>query len=268
MTELIEELRREHTRIARVLLDAKDAGISTEDGQELLNSAKTLLLFHLKKEDSLLSPYLKAVAEHDEQLSKILDEFSEDMENVTKIVFNFFNKYSNGNHDNENLADDFDELFAVFAERIFKEETILYAQYDKLKENSKQTIIQTKLGEFSDIEGFDGVALFSPNGELIAESGTKDSNLRDIATLANKIIADVKWLNNENKLALGSMFHIEGENNHIFIKSYDTNPPNLSQTDSDKVQVFLILALKSDFGVGAARSKIKNILPTLAKELT
>ena len=51
MSALIEELKREHTKIIDMLNEVKELGILSKEGQARLMSAKKCLVEHLKKED-------------------------------------------------------------------------------------------------------------------------------------------------------------------------------------------------------------------------
>jgi rRNA-processing protein FCF1 len=54
-----------------------------------------------------------------------------DMENVSRIVMDFFDKYSEDVIDSA-VTDEFEQLFAAFRNRIRHEEDILYEEYEKL----------------------------------------------------------------------------------------------------------------------------------------
>ena len=131
MTNLITELKNEHIFIVETLHKAKDFLITTEEGQNTLRSAKKYFLEHLKKEDEKLYPVLKEAAKKDLELKKILDKFIEEMDVVSKITIDFFDKYSNGG-DDEKFAADFARLFIKLSRRINNEEEIIYKKYDEL----------------------------------------------------------------------------------------------------------------------------------------
>jgi iron-sulfur cluster repair protein YtfE (RIC family) len=133
MSELIEEFKKEHTRIIDTLKEVKELGILSEEGQAKLRSAKESLLEHLKKEDERLYPVLKKEAEHNKKLKEILDVFTMDMENVSKLVLEFFDKYS-GEVIDSAAPGEFENLFAAFRNRIRNEEDILYEEHEKINQ--------------------------------------------------------------------------------------------------------------------------------------
>lgn len=134
MSKLVAELKEEHALIADVLQKVSALGITTPAGQKMLLDAKSGLLAHLKKEDTKLYPKLNAAAENDEALKRTLDLFAKDMDTMSKVVLNLFDKYANGGSGVE-FARDFGSLYAKLSQRISKEENIIYAKYDELEKN-------------------------------------------------------------------------------------------------------------------------------------
>ena len=131
MSALIDEFKKDHSEIIDTLKEIKELGVLSEEGQAKLISAKESLLEHLRKEDELLYPVLRKEAEHNEKLKELLDVFAKDMENVSRVVMDFFDKYSE-DVINSAVTDEFEQLFAAFRNRIRHEEDILYEEYEKL----------------------------------------------------------------------------------------------------------------------------------------
>lgn len=131
MTKLVDELKSEHANLVNVLNEVKKLGITSNEGQQLLKSAKNGLIAHLQKEDRELYPQLRNAAKTDADLERTLRMFAQDMEGITTLALDFFNKYENGGSGIE-FAKDFGRLFAMLGNRIGKEENILYAKYNEL----------------------------------------------------------------------------------------------------------------------------------------
>ena len=131
---LIDELRNEHEQISLLLLQAKTEGVGTQKGQDLVLSAKKMLLAHLNKEDRYLYPVLRTAAESDENLRQTLDDYALDMEKITKDVMVFFSMYEAGNNTLENFKTDCNNIIKALSKRITKEEAVLYKAYQQLAE--------------------------------------------------------------------------------------------------------------------------------------
>ncbi|MBI5180191.1 MAG: hemerythrin domain-containing protein [Nitrospirae bacterium] len=134
MALLLNELKKEHSVIVNMLNKITELGIGSKDRQDILFSAKTGLLAHVKKEDANLYPALKKAAEKDESLRMMLDMFANDMNTISMAAFGFFDKYSQGNSGLElDFAVDLGRLLGLLELRIRKEENILYPEYEKIK---------------------------------------------------------------------------------------------------------------------------------------
>ncbi len=127
MSVLIKELKKDHSEIVAILNEVKELGISSKEGQAKLLSVKEHLLTHLNKEDEQLYPVLRKEAEINKQLESILDLFAMDMEKVSRVVQEFFDKYSRGVSGTE-LQKEFENLCEALDKRISNEEDILYEE--------------------------------------------------------------------------------------------------------------------------------------------
>ena len=131
MSELIEEFKRDHAEIMAILNEVKELGILSKEGQAKLISIKKHLLAHLKKEDEKLYPALRKEAEDNERLRNTLDLFALDMETVSSVVQEFFDKYSGGEIDG-NFSVNFESLSVALSTRIRNEEDALYEEYEEI----------------------------------------------------------------------------------------------------------------------------------------
>lgn len=131
MKNLTDELKEEHSLLVNTLQDVKKFGISTLKGREYLAKAKNLLLGHLKKEDEKLYPMLREQAKENDSLNDLLSIFARDMESVSILALNFFKKYEHAEASME-FARDFGILYAALGNRIRKEESTLYEEYNNL----------------------------------------------------------------------------------------------------------------------------------------
>ena len=131
MSDLIEELKKEHATIAATLDEVNKLGIGTQEGQAMLMSAKTSFLAHLKKEDEQMYPLLNRAAESDPELKQTLEFYAKDMDEVTKAALEFFEKYSHSDAGME-FAKEYGKLFTTLSLRIRKEEAAIYKKFEEL----------------------------------------------------------------------------------------------------------------------------------------
>jgi len=85
MSKLVEDLKKDHTALVKLLDEIKVLGTASPEGKNKLQQVKTGLLAHLAKEDKELYPVLKKAAEKDAKLKSLLDLFAKDMDGISKL---------------------------------------------------------------------------------------------------------------------------------------------------------------------------------------
>jgi hemerythrin-like domain-containing protein len=133
MSELIEELKKEHVALVDVLDKVWELGIDGSESRNRLLSAKEAFIAHLKKEEQELYPPLRKAAESDRRLHEVIDSLAKDTEEISSSAIAFFDKYSRGGSGLE-FKGDFSSFYARITIRIQQEEDMLYAEYEKLKQ--------------------------------------------------------------------------------------------------------------------------------------
>ena len=132
MSDIIKELKNEHTFIIDEIYNIERLGIYSKEGRKKLFAAKSDFLAHLEKEDKKLYPVLIKAAERNKEFKKKLDHFSQNEEKVTEFALQFFDTYSAGSSGVEYKLD-CERLYSSLKARILNEE-ILYKEYKKLKQ--------------------------------------------------------------------------------------------------------------------------------------
>ncbi len=134
---LILQLKEEHANLLHLFEEVRD-GISDKNttGQELienLRDLKEVLAAHLILEDKLLYPKL-ATAEN-EEARKLGKKFSEEMLNISPIVFAFFGKYIlvdvSKLKNNSEFEKELSGIIEAVGKRIEIEESQLFTAYEK-----------------------------------------------------------------------------------------------------------------------------------------
>ncbi len=131
MSALIEKFKREHSEIVDALKEVKEHGIHAKESKAKLMSVKLSLIEHLDVEDEKFYPVLWKEAEQNKKLKEVLKIFAKDLENISRVVFGFFDSYDKG-VSGDRLSGDFETLFMVIRYRMDNEENILYSEYEKI----------------------------------------------------------------------------------------------------------------------------------------
>ncbi len=126
--DIIESLGQEHAQLMKALENIKKIGIGRTEGKKSLFLIKKNLLAHLEREDKEFYPILAKLAKKDENLKTTLEFFAKDMQEISKKVLDFFDKYS---QESAGLvfAKDAGQIYAALYKRIAREEKILFAAY-------------------------------------------------------------------------------------------------------------------------------------------
>ncbi len=130
--DFIKSLKSEHRAIISTIYDIDnqtDGPSSLHSSTEKLNRITDLLFSHLEKEDKVLYPALMRKAE----TSEIARKYSYDMERLSCIALDFFNRYCINKEGLKIFIEDFINAYSLFSGllkvRIKREETELYPSY-------------------------------------------------------------------------------------------------------------------------------------------
>lgn len=133
MARLIDELKKDHAAIEKMLTRAKSPNITHQEAHKILLEAQASLIAHLRKEDLQLYPVLNRAAAGDANLKRTVDFYTKDMDEITRNAVDFFKKYSAPNAPIDiEFAKAFGRLFATLTQRQRSEENCLYKEYEKL----------------------------------------------------------------------------------------------------------------------------------------
>lgn len=141
MSALVEELKADHVQLKQTLKKASDFSRPVAERLSYLGQIKLGLLEHLSKEDRLLYPLLKTSAEHNNEVRRIVDVFTKDLDEVASQALAFFAKYEDARTIDKMRTDvqcavefgrDLERLITLLGLRIGREEATLYPEFDKL----------------------------------------------------------------------------------------------------------------------------------------
>ena len=131
MLDYIKTWHKEHAKILEALVQVRQLGVFTRDGQMKLQELKRVLEAHLKSEDQKFYPVLKKAAETDAALRRELFLFAADMDKITAEVTAFFQKEERDPMGKDALAE-LGRIAGMIQSRILREENILMKKFEKL----------------------------------------------------------------------------------------------------------------------------------------
>ena len=115
-SNLIEDLKIEHAKIAKSLNEVISIGLGNEEGRKKLMDAKEMLMQHLEKEDKYLYPIFEEAAKEDRQIKHTLDSFLKDMEIIySTLGYDFLgDKRTTEKELHNNISKKIQEIFLLF----------------------------------------------------------------------------------------------------------------------------------------------------------
>ena len=130
MSALIEEYKKEHSKIIEVVKEVMVLVVLTKEGHVKLMFLAPDLLDHLWKEDKQYYPVLRKASEHNKKLKEILSLFANGLGTIYVEMLNFMVIYHKGVVIDINFQRDYEKLFGALRKRIEYEENILCDEYN------------------------------------------------------------------------------------------------------------------------------------------
>jgi len=122
-----------------------------------------------------------------------------------------------------------------------------------------------KLKELAALEGFAGVAVYTPTGESLAVLAGDGQHLKEVGVLANNVLLNAQKASVEMGTGRGQQVHVEAEKAHIFARCLNEGSDPLKSLPG-KAHIHLVLVLKSDSAIGLAKMRMANTIEKLAED--
>ena len=122
-----------------------------------------------------------------------------------------------------------------------------------------------KLKELAALEGFAGVAVYTPTGESLAVLAGDGQHLKEVGVLANNVLLNAQKASVEMGTGRGQQVHVEAEKAHILVRCLNEGTDAL-KSQPGKAHIHLVLVLKNDASIGMAKLKINSAVQKLAED--
>ncbi len=136
---------------------------------------------------------------------------------------------------------------------------------ESVQEEADTMAANDKLKELAGIEGFAGVAVYTPTGEPLAMLTGDNSHLKEVGVLANNVLLNAQKASIEMGTGRGQQVHVEAEKAHIFARCLNEGTDPL-KSQPGKAHIHLVLVLKSDASIGLAKMRVNSVIANLAEE--
>ncbi len=120
------------------------------------------------------------------------------------------------------------------------------------------------LDKFKMIEGFQAVGVFTPNGEIVAESSSNGMNLSEIGALANDILLKSQKTTEIMDIGRGQQIHVETGKAHLIARSLN-EATDFSVTSPGKAHIHMVLILNRDSNLAMGKMKLESVIQEVAQ---
>ncbi len=136
---------------------------------------------------------------------------------------------------------------------------------ESIKKEAEDMGAQDKLKELTGLDGFGGVAIFTPTGETLAMLQGDSTHLKEVGVLANNVLLNAQKASLEMGAGRGQQVHVEGEKAHVLARCLNEGTDPL-KSQPGKAHIHLVLVLKNDSSLGLAKMRINSVIEKLAEE--
>jgi DNA-binding response OmpR family regulator/predicted regulator of Ras-like GTPase activity (Roadblock/LC7/MglB family) len=136
---------------------------------------------------------------------------------------------------------------------------------DSVQKEAEIMAANDKLKELANIEGFAGVAVYTPTGEPLAVLAGDNQHLKEVGILANNVLLNAQKASIEMGTGRGQQVHVEAEKAHIFARCLNEGTDPL-KSQPGKAHIHLVLVLKNDSSIGLAKMRVNSVIANLAED--
>lgn len=123
--------------------------------------------------------------------------------------------------------------------------------------------IKEVLGKFKDVEGFQAVGAFSPNGELVAEVNPSGIKIAELGALANDVLLKAQKATEIMGVGRGQMVHIEAPKAHIVARCLN-EATDFAATQTGRAHVHMVVVLSKECNLAMAKMKVDGVIQEIA----
>lgn len=137
---------------------------------------------------------------------------------------------------------------------------------NKTKENRIMASVKEKLEKFKDVDGFQGVGIFTPTGETLEMVSGGGLNIEQVGILANNALINSQKTSLEMGTGRGQLLHIEAEKAHILVRCLNEGTHPL-KSEPGKAHFHTVVVLSLDGQVGMGKMRLNQLSESIAEDL-
>jgi len=132
---------------------------------------------------------------------------------------------------------------------------------DKLPKEELEKHIIEQLEKFKDVDGFQAVGVFSPQGELANQVNISGCNLEEIGAYVNEILLKTQRITEKSGMGKSQMIHIAAPRAQIIVRCLDevTNASK-GKGSAGSAHIHMVLVLDADSNLAIGKMKLKAVI--------
>jgi CheY-like chemotaxis protein/predicted regulator of Ras-like GTPase activity (Roadblock/LC7/MglB family) len=132
------------------------------------------------------------------------------------------------------------------------------------KGDNKMAEMKEILEKLKTVDGFQAVGVFSPNGEMVAESNVAGINLAEIGALANDVLLKAQKSTEIMQIGRGQMVHVEAPKGHVICRCLNEST-DFSSTSTGRAHLHMVLLLSAEGNLAMGKMKIGSVIQEMAE---
>ena len=131
--------------------------------------------------------------------------------------------------------------------------------------DSDMSDINAILEKFGNVDGFQAVGVFSPQGELVAASNKSGQKLDELGALANDVLLKAQNTTEIMGVGRGNMVHIQAPKAQVIARCLN-EATDFSASESGRAHIHMVLVLDNEGNLAMGKMKLDAIIQELAPE--
>jgi len=124
--------------------------------------------------------------------------------------------------------------------------------------------IKEILEGFKSVDGFMGIGIFTPQGEMAAEVNISGQKLNEIGALANDVLLKAQKATDVMGVGRGNMVHVEAPKAQVIARCLN-EATDFSASKSGRAHIHVVLVLEKEGSLAMGKMKLESAMGELAE---
>ncbi|NNG01047.1 MAG: response regulator [Desulfobacteraceae bacterium] len=132
------------------------------------------------------------------------------------------------------------------------------------KGEEKMSQIEEVLEKFRDVEGFQAVGVFSPQGEMVSQVNASGLEIAELGALANDVLLKAQKATEIMGVGRGQLVHVEAPKAHLIARCLN-EATDFAANSEGRAHIHMVLAISKEGNLAMGKMKLASIIQELAQ---